>query len=350
MSLGCSPDEDHEAWIQKPKAIVDDFSSISLSPAGTHLAANFMLRGMPNKISIVNLSNKEVHVLSGPKEQYLTDISFCPDGNRLIFISTPPNYLGTSLIHSYDIQTKALGTFGAKDRLYRAPSFAPDGRRIACFRDMELPGSSYEDIRNRTVSSYGLHEIDVSTGEEKLLDQTCFGGASRTAYGPLGDGIYFSAHHPLVPLADNPGIHVRSAWLPDYEEAHAYPRAFFLLFGTPLGERPTPLVSKDVGFFSSFFGVSSSNEVIIRSNVDNQRISALILLNGKTRETYDGVEVSGCAISYDSKTVAISYFVALNDGAYRKRIRIIDRAGSILMDASIDDLKHSPSNESALKI
>ncbi|MDP3747077.1 MAG: hypothetical protein Q8Q88_08510 [Phenylobacterium sp.] len=177
---------------------------VAVSPDGALFVS--ATAGRPvNELDLVDIATRKGRVLSHPERRIeLSQPAFSPDGKQLAFVASLPSdtgeYTGVSAIWITDLRGRAVRVISAPGRLYAAPAFSPDGRKLAYFRDVlapPAPGMAKMPPENRALKPMALFETDLATGREARLAEQAYQGGLTIAYDEQG-GLYFRSGPALV--------------------------------------------------------------------------------------------------------------------------------------------------------
>ena len=184
-----------------------NYDGLAISPDGELLVAATPFVAI-NRLDLIRWRTEEGTAFEHPDASMaLVEPTFSPDGRLIAFVVARPSRAGGITEVSEIWISDTLGNVSKKlrtsNRLYSAPAFSPDGRKLAYFRDIEdeEAGPSPEAAERRASRgevALALFEYDLALQTEVQLTTQPFTSPFRLHYAKDGSGaLIFNAGHPL---------------------------------------------------------------------------------------------------------------------------------------------------------
>lgn len=194
-------------------------TSIALSDDGS-LAALASRTEPVNRLEILDLDGARSWIYEHPDPSIaLLDPTFSPDGQTIAVVAARPSRIGRYDGASDILLINREGRIQHRiaGRYYRHPSFSPDGKEIAYFRDVtgtaSMTPGHVSRLEDREGHAFSLFKSAANgDGEVRLIDGA-FGRASSLFYSNDGRSLVFRAGQPSKFVAGDPdnGVWINSA-------------------------------------------------------------------------------------------------------------------------------------------
>lgn len=303
-------------------------SGLAVSTGGKYIALPVGASQI-NAITVVATETGERWRVAHPnKRVLLTQPTFSPDGESIAMIASPPTYSGNCEIWMSPLKGGRGGVLrSSSPRSMYWPVFSPDGRKIACFRDVDTPRSNPLVRPEYQASLYcSLFEYDIATGQETQVSDLIVNALkAHAAYVSNGRDFLVGARVFARPLDNDYSKMLdcgdgRSWCYDDLGPAQPSPgqldgRAMFSVSrGAHIERFPTPARPAILGPKgildprATFFGADRNGNTVVGFGnkawvCDDTKILKMLDPAASKLGASDG-NLDACAISYDGSVVA----------------------------------------------